>query len=44
MIGFLVRDVENASEKEMKQLYDGIGLPHHTYVTSINQTGVEITA
>ena len=31
-------------EKEMKQLYDGIGLPHHTYVTSINQTGVEIIA
>jgi len=33
-----------AVEKEMKQLYDGIGLPHHTYVTSINQTGVEIIA
>jgi len=24
-------------------LYEGIGLPHHTYVTTINQVGVEIT-
>ena len=38
------REIAIAVEKEMKQLYDGIGLPHHTYVTSINQTGVEITA
>ena len=38
------KEIVIAVEKEMKQLYDGIGLPHHTYVTSINQTGVEITA
>lgn len=38
------KDIAIAVENEMKQLYDGIGLPHHTYVTSINQTGVEIIA
>jgi len=38
------KEIAIAVEKEMKQLYDGIRLPHHTYVTSINQTGVEITA
>ena len=38
------KEIAVAVEKEMKQLYDGIGLPHHTYVTSINQTGVEIIA
>ena len=38
------KEIAIAVEKEMKQLYDGIGLPHHTYVTSINQTGVEIIA
>ena len=38
------KEIAIAVEKEMKQLYDGIGLPHHTYVTSINQTGVEIMA
>ncbi len=38
------KEIAIAVEKEMKQLYDSIGLPHHTYVTSINQTGVEITA
>jgi len=37
-------EIAIAVEKEMKELYDGIGLPHHTYVTSINQTGVEIIA
>jgi len=36
------KEIAIAVEKEMKQLYDDIGLPHHTYVTSINQTGVEI--
>ena len=36
------KEIAIAVEKEMKQLYDGIRLPHHTYVTSINQTGVEI--
>jgi homoserine kinase len=36
------KEIAIAVEKEMKQLYDGIGLPHHTYVNSINQTGVEI--
>ena len=38
------KEIAIAVEKEMKQLYDGIGLPHHTYVTSINQTGVDIIA
>jgi homoserine kinase len=38
------KEIAMAVENEMKQLYDGIGLPHHTYVTSINQTGVEIIA
>jgi homoserine kinase len=38
------KEIAIAVEKEMKQLYDGISLPHHTYVTSINQTGVEIIA
>jgi homoserine kinase len=38
------KEIAIAVEKEMKQLYDGIGLPHHTYATSINQTGVEIIA
>ena len=38
------KEIAIAVEKEMKQLYDGIGLPHHTYVTSINQKGVEIIA
>ena len=38
------KEIAISVEKEMKQLYDGIGLPHHTYVTSINQTGVEIIA
>ena len=36
------KEIAIAVEKEMKQLYDSISLPHHTYVTSINQTGVEI--
>lgn len=31
-----------AVEQEMKKLYNRIGLPHHTYVTSINGAGVEI--
>jgi homoserine kinase len=36
------KEIALAVEKEMVQLYDGIGLPHHTYVTSINQGGVEV--
>lgn len=31
-----------AVEKEMIKLYTRIGLPHHTYVTSINAAGVEV--
>ncbi len=31
-----------AVEQEMKKLYTRIGLPHHTYLTSINGAGVEI--
>jgi homoserine kinase len=38
------KEIAVAVEKEMNQLYDGIGLPHHTYVTTINQAGVEIIA
>jgi homoserine kinase len=38
------KEIAQAVEKEMNQLYDGIGLPHHTYVTTINQAGVEIEA
>jgi len=36
------KEIALAVEKEMNQLYDGIGLPHHTYVTTINQGGVEV--
>jgi homoserine kinase len=36
------KEIALAVEKEMNQLYDGIGLPHHTYVTTINQAGVEV--
>jgi homoserine kinase len=36
------KEIALAVEKEMVQLYDGIGLPHHTYVTTINQGGVEV--
>jgi len=36
------KEIAIAVEKEMNQLYDGIGLPHHTYVTTINQGGVEV--
>jgi homoserine kinase len=36
--------IAEAVEKEMNQLYEGIGLPHHTYVTTIHQAGVEILA
>ena len=38
------KEIAQAVEKEMNQLYDGIGLPHHTYVTTINQAGVEVEA
>jgi homoserine kinase len=31
-----------AVEQEMKKIYEGFGLAHHTYVTTINQAGVEI--
>ena len=31
-----------AVEKEMNTLYNALSLPHHTFVTSINQKGVEI--
>ncbi len=45
-IFFLSKEKETAIavEKEMKKLYEGLGLAHHTYVTTINQTGVEIEA
>ncbi len=32
-----------AVEQEMKKIYEGFGLAHHTYVTTINQAGVEIS-
>jgi homoserine kinase len=43
-IFFLSKEKETAMavEQEMKKLYKGIGLAHHTYVTTINQSGVEI--
>jgi homoserine kinase len=43
-IFFLSKEKETALavEAEMKKLYEGLGLAHHTYVTTINQTGVEI--
>jgi homoserine kinase len=43
-IFFLSKEKETALavEAEMKKLYTGLGLAHHTYVTSINQAGVEI--
>ncbi len=43
-IFFLSKKKETALavENEMKKLYEGLGLAHHTYVTTINQTGVEI--
>ena len=31
-----------AEEKEMKKLYEGLELAHHTYVTTINQEGVQV--
>ena len=37
-------EIAKAVEKEMHELYAGMNLPHHTYVTTINQTGVEIVA
>ena len=45
-IFFLSKEKETALavEQEMKKLYEGLGLAHHTYVTTINQTGVQIEA
>jgi homoserine kinase len=45
-IFFLSKEKETALavEIEMKKLYEGLGLAHHTYVTNINQNGVEIEA
>lgn len=34
--------IAQAVEKEMRSLYEGIGLPHHTYVTTINAEGVQL--
>jgi homoserine kinase len=36
------KDTALAVEQEMKKLYEGLALAHHTYVTTINQKGVEI--
>ena len=38
------KEIAISVEKEMNQLYDGIGLQHHTYVTTINQAGVAVEA
>jgi homoserine kinase len=45
-IFFLSKEKETALavETEMKKLYEGLGLAHHTYVTTINQEGVQIEA
>jgi len=37
-------EIAKAVEKEMHELYARMNLPHHTYVTTINQKGVEIVA
>jgi homoserine kinase len=37
-------EIAKAVEKEMHELYAEMNLPHHTYVTTINQKGVEIVA
>lgn len=36
------KETAHAVEKEMNTLYNALELPHHTFVTSINQKGVEI--
>ena len=43
-IFFLSKEKETALavEKEMTKLYEGLGLAHHTYVTTINQAGVQV--
>ena len=43
-IFFLSKEKETALavEKEMKKLYEGLELAHHTYVTTINQEGVQV--
>jgi homoserine kinase len=43
-IFFLSKEKETALavEQEMIKLYTGLGLAHHTYVTTINQAGVQI--
>jgi homoserine kinase len=43
-IFFLSKEKETAIKVEdaMKELYTRLGLAHHTYVTSINQSGVQI--
>jgi len=38
------KDIALLVQAKMKALYDSIGLPHHTYVTTINPAGVEIEA
>lgn len=38
------QEIAQAVEKEMNQIYNSIQLPHHTFVTNINQKGVEIVA
>ena len=45
-IFFLSKEKETALavEQEMKKLYEGLGLAHHTYLTTINQEGVTIVA
>lgn len=34
----------HAVEREMKKIYTGINIDHHTYVTTINHKGVEVIA
>ncbi len=43
-IFFLSKEIDTALavEQEMKKLYEGLALAHHTYVTTINLKGVEI--
>ncbi len=43
-IFMLSRDRDTAArvESAMKSVYAGIGLPHHTYITAINNRGIKI--
>jgi homoserine kinase len=35
-------EIANSVEDVMKEIYERIGIPYHTYVTTINQQGVTV--